>query len=118
MMKSKTESIDISSDELKAAEQGAFAKVNRLLLSNLSTKITAYPSMDITDILEQNLKTYPYLRQLFCTDAQKSLFLKPDSQVIPAPPVDHHKIVMTHGDLHPRNIMVAITRDDSSVGRG
>ncbi|KAK1141721.1 hypothetical protein N8T08_008819 [Aspergillus melleus] len=62
----------ISPDKLKEVEQQALSQVNTLLLSDLGTKIKAYPSMDVTKLLEQKLRTYPALRKAFRDSAVQS----------------------------------------------
>ena len=53
-------------------EEQALSQVNTLLLSDLGTKIKAYPSMDVTKLLEQKLRTYPALRKALRDSAVQS----------------------------------------------
>lgn len=62
-----------TADNLKDVEREAFIEVNTLLLSDLSAKIKTYPSMDLSDLLEQKLKTYPALRKVFRDSAVQSI---------------------------------------------
>ncbi|KAL3458745.1 hypothetical protein BJX64DRAFT_279657 [Aspergillus heterothallicus] len=68
-----------SSQSTSDAEQNAPAKVNSIVLSDISCKLKAYPSMDMTSILEQKLKTYPILRQVFRNGAVQSTKATPAS---------------------------------------
>lgn len=46
-------------------EEEAFIKVNTLLLKQLSAKVEAFPSRDMTSLLEHMANSYPMLRKVF-----------------------------------------------------
>ncbi|KAL5332705.1 hypothetical protein BJX70DRAFT_383341 [Aspergillus crustosus] len=75
----------VSSDAKKAGDE-ALAEVNALLLSDISMKIKTYPSMDMTEILEQKLKTYPTLRQVFLESALQPVGSSMPCAEPPSPP--------------------------------
>lgn len=79
-----------ATDELKDVEEQAFFQVNTLLLHDLGAKIKAYPSIDMTDLLEQKLRTYPALRKAFRDSAVQSAISALDSSdnTAAAAPVD------------------------------
>ncbi|KAI9929096.1 hypothetical protein MW887_001500 [Aspergillus wentii] len=54
---------DSTSQDVKNAEEEAFNQVNALCLSDLGAKVRNHPSMDMTDLLKHQLKTYPTLRK-------------------------------------------------------
>ncbi|KAL4914611.1 uncharacterized protein ASPGLDRAFT_43201 [Aspergillus glaucus CBS 516.65] len=66
-------------DHLKSAQEDAFAKVNALLFNDISAKFKAYPSMDMTALLEQKRKTYSALRKAFGDEAVQSAISASDA---------------------------------------
>ncbi|RDW74625.1 uncharacterized protein DSM5745_07287 [Aspergillus mulundensis] len=75
-------------ERAKDAEQKALAKVNALVMSDLVSMTTTYPSMDMTALLEHKLKTYPTLRKVFRDAALKSLESAPSDSQTPSSPAD------------------------------
>ncbi|KAJ0418480.1 kinase-like domain-containing protein [Aspergillus carlsbadensis] len=87
-MDKQTVNADKASPDAQKAEAEALTKINALLLNDISTKIKSYPSMDMTAILEQKLKTYPTLRQVFTKSALKAASSSTARAEPPRPPAD------------------------------
>lgn len=62
----------MTSDTVGDMEQEALVEVNAITLNDINMKVNTYPSMDITEVLEQKLKTYPALRKAFRESALQS----------------------------------------------
>ncbi|RJE22447.1 hypothetical protein PHISCL_05224 [Aspergillus sclerotialis] len=68
----QTTQTKITSDKARNMEQDALVEVNAITLNDINMIVKAYPSMDITEVLEQKLKTYPALRKAFRESALQS----------------------------------------------
>ncbi|RAK99616.1 aminoglycoside phosphotransferase family protein [Aspergillus ibericus CBS 121593] len=65
MVRTTVHKILVHHDKTLDAVEEAAAQVNKLLLNDLNAKVKAYPAMDLTQLLQFKLKTYPPLRQAF-----------------------------------------------------
>ncbi|KAL2815522.1 hypothetical protein BJX63DRAFT_160900 [Aspergillus granulosus] len=110
-----------ASKDPKDAVQEALAQVNALTLSDMTSKLKAYPSMDMTDILAHTLKTYPTLRKVFRDSALQSLKSVSDSANAPNPPADprdNYQIPSDAKVIRPLDaaVMRAIQMDSTANG--